>query len=149
MALEIDTDFLGAIRTALVDAGMLRDTIVVLDPQTETVTPYDPLTDTGGVSTPAVVIAPRAAYVQAIGATVATEAGLLQGIVRYRVQFIPEAGDPLVSKGMIVRVLPGGDNPALTQFAFAVLAAPTGSIAALNKLECQSTGTPAAVWVAS
>lgn len=141
-----NSDFIGAIRTALVDAGMLRDQIVVLDPESETITPYDPETDTGGVATPTVLIGPRAAYIKAESSEVISEAGILQGKVRYRVQFIPQDGDPIITKGAIVRVLPGGQNPALPRIALAVLAAPTGSIAALTKLECQASGALAPIW---
>jgi hypothetical protein len=142
-----NSDFIGAIRTALVDADMLRDQVVVIDPETATTTPYDPETDTGGEATPTVVIGPRAAYIKAEGGAEAIfEAGILQGKVRYRVQFIPEDGDPIITKGMIVRVLPGGQNPALPRVVLAVLAAPTGSIAALTKLECQASGALAPIW---
>lgn len=149
MALAPPTqDFVAAIRDALVSANMLRDQIVVLDPNSESVTPYDPETDTGGEYEPIVLIGPRAAYIKAIGATVATEAGLLRGIMRYRVQFIPEDGDPFIPSSSIVRVLPGGDNEVLQYFPLAVLGTPTGSIVALNKLECQTTMAKAPVWTA-
>jgi hypothetical protein len=142
-------DFLLAIRDALVEADMFKDTIVVLDPTNLITTPFNPFDDTGGEESATVLLGPRPAYIQALSSSVETEAGLLQGIVRYVVQFIPEPGDPLVGKGMIVRVLEGGDNEALPYLAIEVLGAPTGSIAALTKLECQANGNPAPVWVAS
>lgn len=145
----LTTDFIGAIRTALFDAGMFRDQIVVLDPANTVTTPYDPITDTGGETTATVVLGPRAAYLKALSATVVTEAGILIGNVRYHVQFIPEAGDPIITKGLIVRVLEGGDNPALAHYAIAVLGSPTGSIAALTTLECQTSGTPSTPWTAA
>lgn len=134
------TDFIGSIRSALVTAGMLDDQIVVLDPNAPE-TDYDPLADTGGESTAAVVIGPRGAYVKA-----ETTTHITKGALRYRVQFIPEPGDPLVTEGMIVRVLVGGKNEALPNYAFAVEAAPSGSISALTKLECVTDGRPVPIW---
>lgn len=140
------TDFILSIQNALVDAGMLNDQVVILDPANQVTTPYDPLTDTGGDTAAVVVLGPRPAYVKALAASVLTEAGLLQGIVRFRVQFLPEPGDPVITKGMIVRVLEGSKNEALPQFAFGVLGQTSGSIAALTKLEVQTNGTPSEPW---
>lgn len=140
------SDFIQSIRDALVDAGMLRDQIVVLSPKYGAGTTYDPITDSGGPADYDVVIGPRAAYIKAEDSSVVTEAGLLQGIMRHRVQFIPKAGDPIMTTGMVVRVLEGGSTPALAQYVMSVLAAPAGSISALTKLECQTSGTPTAVW---
>lgn len=147
-AAAASTNFVDAIVSALKGAGMLSDQIIVLDPNSGATTPYDPETDEGGVETPLLVIGPRAAYVKALSADVVTESMLLQGKMRYRIQFEPQEGDPLIEEGMVIRVLPGGQNAALHQYAFAVLGSPTGSIAALTKVECQTNGRPSAPWVA-
>lgn len=140
-------DFIGAIQTALVAAGMLSDEIVVLDPNDETITPYDPVTDEGGVATPTKILGPRVAYTKALTAQEVFDAGLDKSLMHYSIQFLPEAGDPVIPKGMIVRVVTS-KNPALLTYAFAVTGSPSGSIAALTPLQCQTNGQPAPVWVA-
>ncbi|WP_025157282.1 hypothetical protein [Leifsonia aquatica] len=141
------TDFIGAIRDALLDAGMLKDQLVVLDPNTRTPTDdYDPHADTGGLSAATLVLGPRPAYFKALQAAALTEAGLLQGIVDFRIQFIPEPGDPVLQQGMVIRALPGGDNPALARFGFQVLGVENGSIAALTKVRCRTNGALLDPW---
>jgi hypothetical protein len=145
------TDFISEVRGALVDSGIvLEDYIVVIDPNTTTTTEYDPDTDMGGVSTPTVVISKRRAYIKSLGGDVTVDAGILQSILPYRIQFLPEAGDPIITKGMIIRALPredGSGNPALPYYAFAVIGETTGSISVLTKVECQVSGSTAPVWV--
>lgn len=141
------TDFIGAIRDALLEAGMLKDQLVVLDPHTRTPTKdYDPKTDTGGLSAETLVLGPRPSYFKALNASAITEAGLLQGIIDFRVQFIPEDGDPVLQQGMVIRALPGGGNPALARFAFQVLGVENGSIAALTKVRCRTNGALLDPW---
>jgi hypothetical protein len=146
------TDFITEVRTALIDSGIvLEDEIVVLDPNTGDTSEYDPEADTGGESAPTVVLGPRRAYIKSLGADVTTESGALQSILPYRIQFLPEAGDPIVTKGMIIRVLArenGTGNPALPHYVFTVEGQTTGSIAVLTKVECQATGAPTSPWVA-
>ena len=146
-----NTDFITEVRTALVDSGIvLEDEIVILDPRTTTTTSeYDPEEDEGGTSEPALVLGPRKAYVKSLGADVTVESGVLQSVLPYRIQFLPAAGDPLITKGMVIRVLPRakpGGNPALPLYAFAVVGQTTGSIAVLTKVECQATGAAVPAW---
>lgn len=144
------TDFISEVRTALVDSGIvLEDEIVILDPNTGTTTVYNPETDEGGHSEPTLVLGPRRAYIKSLGADVTVESGVLQSVLPYRIQFLPEPGDPLITKGMVIRALPRtkpGGNPALPLYAFAVVGQTTGSISVLTKVECQASGSPAPAW---
>ncbi|MGN6324488.1 hypothetical protein [Pseudolysinimonas sp.] len=146
-AAAASTNFVGAIVTALEDAGMLSDQIVVIDPNTlEVDKDYDPEADTGGQSRPVKLIGPRAAYVKALEVETVQIAGKTRHRMGYRIQFVPEAGDPLITEGMVIRVLEGGGNPALARYVFTVSGVPSGSINALTKVECKTDGQPAPIW---
>lgn len=150
MALNpVSTDFIGEIRSALLDAGLLSDQIVILDPKTATTTAYDPLTDTGGESTPTLVIGPRSAYIKAEGTQMVTEKGVTKALTKYRVQFIPEDDDPIFREGWVVRVLAGGANEKLQHYPLAISGEVNGSIVALIKLECLGAGAPTDPYVVS
>jgi hypothetical protein len=146
------TDFISEVRGALIDSGIvLEDRIVILDPRNSAVTDYDPETDTGGDSAALLVLGPRPAYIKSLGADVTVDSGLLQSVLPFRIQFLPQPGDPLIVKGMVIRVLPredGTGNPALPLYSFSVVGQTTGSIAVLTKVECQAAGSAAPAWVA-
>jgi hypothetical protein len=147
------SDFISEVRGALIDSGIvLEDRIVILDPRRAVTTDYDPETDTGGESAATLVLGPRPAYIKSLGAEVTADSGVLHTVLPFRIQLLPEPGDPLLVKGMVIRVLPredGTGNPALPLYSFSVVGQTTGSIAVLTKVECQATGSPAPAWVAS
>lgn len=140
-------DILTTIRDAVAASGVFAETIVVLDPKTTTTTPYDPINDTGGSADPAVVLGPRAAMVTAGSDSSTTESGQFRVSVDYKVEFVPEPDDPIITKGLIVRVLAGGQVPSLTHLPIEVLSQPTGTYSALTILNGVYNGTPADPWV--
>lgn len=127
------TDFVAQIRDAVIGAGLLSDSIVVLDPKTDTVSNYNPTADTGGAYTPTVVLGPRVAYVSEQGVD-------SKGRTSYRVHFIPGALDAPIKKGYVIRAVSSARNPNLPYLSLEVIAAPGGSIVALQKVECVSSG---------
>lgn len=146
------TDFVSEVRDALIGSNVvLEDRIVILDPRKEVATAYDPEEDTGGDMVAPLVLGPRPAYIKSLGADVTVESGILKSALPFRIQFLPEPGDPLIVKGMVIRVLPRDDqsgNPALPLYSFSVVGQTTGSIAVLTKVECQASGSAAPPWVA-
>lgn len=59
-----------------------------------------------------------------------------------RIQIPLQAGDPLIAKGMIVRVVDGGRDASLELFRYTVLSAINSSHAAVRTIEAVTEGAP-------
>lgn len=114
--------------------------IDVIDPSTETRGKYNPDTDQREGGTPATkVIASRAARVQHIRSGLDTAGSFEWGQKRpYRVQYEPLPGDPLITKGMVVRVVSTRRNPNMKRYAFTVTGAPGSDHAAVGLIDTVS-----------
>ncbi len=122
------------IRDALLP--QLTASIEVWDPKSRTSTPYDPVTDTGGTTTPVLVMAARPASIQQVRYTVQSAGADGWGTKRYyRFQIELIDGDPLVSEGYEIHVIDGGNDPSLVTHRFQVLASGDSSFAALRDIE--------------
>jgi hypothetical protein len=100
---------------------------------------YDPITDTNtgeGYVAPTTILEARAARAQHIRLPL-EQAGAYEWSTkrRYRFQIELLAADPVVRKGMVVRVRAGGRDPVLENFAFEVASASNSSHAALRTIE--------------
>ncbi|MDF2506254.1 MAG: hypothetical protein K0Q52_113 [Microbacterium sp.] len=115
-------------------------TIDVIDPSTEKVGKYDPKTDSRPIITPAaVVIEHRAARVQHIRSGLDQGGSFEWGQKRpYRVQYEPRPDDPLITKGMVVRVRTTRRNPVILRYAFQVTGAPGSDHAAVGLIDTVS-----------
>lgn len=110
---------------------------VVIDVVTTGTSTYDADADSLVEVTPdIVVLAARSARAQQLGNPIeATAAGEWAGKRRYRFQIEILDGDPLIKKGMVVRVKSGGRDPSLLSFRFPVITATNSSHAALRTIE--------------
>lgn len=100
---------------------------------------YDPTTDdyTGeGYEPEKIILQDRAARAQHIRLAL-EQAGAYEWSTkrRYRFQIELLADDPTITKGMVVRVTGGGNDPSLQHFAFEVVSASNSSHAALRTIE--------------
>lgn len=121
----------------------MRGEIWVLDPQTIVNIPYDAVLDTGGESTMRTVLSARRARIQHLrspNAGASSESWDPKRDFRFQIELLP--GDPVILKGMIVRVTNGHRDPALTQFAYTVESAVNSSEAALRTIVAVSEGSP-------
>lgn len=142
------TENIGALIAAAV-ATRLKGNVSIYDPA-GTVVPYDPVTDTGGYTAPA-LLPGTTAY------DPATKTGGIKARVIFkaspheiasevdwsvsravRVQVPLSTTTALIPKGFLVRVNDGGDSPQLLDLALTVLSAVGGTDAALLTLECVS-----------
>lgn len=120
---------------AEVAVGEMNAVIDILDPS-GTGTPYDPSTDTGGLSEPATIITGRPARIQTRREPHTMDAQVVwttQRRVLIQIELRPD--DPIVSKGFVVRVTDGGRDPSLTRYAFEVLNAVNSSHAAVRTIQ--------------
>lgn len=113
---------------------LMNGVIDVVSPGTSR---YDADTDSIVVVTPdVVVIADRPARIQHLGNPIeTTAAGEWAGKRRYRHQIEILPGDPLIKKGMFVRVRDGGKDPSLISFRYPIITATNSSHAALRTIE--------------
>lgn len=111
--------------------------ISVIDPGTGNPGVYSAETDIRTGATPDdVVLDDRAARIQHIRLPLEM-AGSREWSTkrRYRFQIDLLPGDPIITKGMVVRVTNGGRDASLTSFAFTVTAASNSSHAAVRTIE--------------
>ena len=110
--------------------------ISVIDPSTSNGT-YNPDADAyiGAIAdTP--ILSNRAARIQHIRLPLEQSGAREWGAKRrYRFQIELRDGDPEITKGMIVRVIDGGRDPSLVNYAFTVLSATNSSHAAIRTIE--------------
>jgi hypothetical protein len=104
------------------------------------VTPYDPITDTGGVPTLTPVLSDikaRGVWIrrpQDFGSTI--DWSVKRPI---RVQIPRSYADTPILKGYIIRFTDGGDDPNLPKLSLEVMTAANGSLAAVRTIECVSS----------
>lgn len=119
--------------------GEVNGEISVLNPGETVEIPYDPGTDEGGDVVMATVLANRPARIQHLRSPVdASVADQWQTKRAIRFQIELRAGDPLILKGYIVKVVDGGKDKSLEQFAYTVTSAVNSSHAALRTIEAVS-----------
>lgn len=105
--------------------------IQLIDPKSETITPYDPVTDTGGTRTGSVVFDSQAggALIQPIRAAGASNFGD-QSVGIQGIRFQTTLDVSFVAKsGLIVKVIDGGEDPTLQAFQYALLNGVDSSLA--------------------
>jgi hypothetical protein len=122
-----------------------RAIISVFNPSDVLDTRYNPLADTGGKSTMVAVIENRAARIVPISVPREFE-GKQEWATKefFHVQIELLGADPLLTKGLILRVVDGGKDATLEQYAFTVISAVNSSDAALRTIKCVSGMIPVA-----
>lgn len=129
------------------DPDLPTATIRVLDfPNAPDGSEYNPDTDAGPASAPIVVLPDRPALVSRTN-SVAESAGANEWSTRRRYAFDIDIreGDPLILKGMILRVVDGGRDSALEHFAFQVISAGATPLSPLRRIETVSEMSPV-IW---
>lgn len=126
-----------------VAVGEMRGKIWVFDPDPAGKTPYNALTDAGGKPGMVTVLSNRRARIQhgrnpVSGAS--SDSWDPKRNFRFQIDLLP--GDPLILKGMIVRVTDGHKDPSLQQFAYTVESATNSSQAALRTIVAVSEASP-------
>lgn len=99
------------------------------------VTPYDPDSDTGGTRPEVLVLTNRRCRIQPTKTTTALSSGgewVQLRTVGFQMEAL--AGDPEISKGMIVRVVDTTANPAFVGQVFTVTGALNSTYAALTTI---------------
>lgn len=133
------TDWSAAITAAVLP--LMTGAIEIYDPESATTTPYDPATDTGGVSTPALFMAERPARIQQLTSTDLPGTTEWTAKTPYRIQIELRPGDPYIRKGLQVRVTNGDKDPSLTERSYEVISAVNSSNAAVRTINCVSDNT--------
>ena len=118
--------------------------IDVLNPNTENVSEYDPEANTGGVATPVKVYSSIQARVQHIRAPYNVPSAVDWNTYRhYRFQVKLSDAPGLVPKGFQIKVLSGGNDPALIGKTFSIEASTNSSHAAVRTFETTTSNVPA------
>ena len=110
-------------------------TIQIIDPESATTTPYDPVTDTGGVPVSLIVWTGKA-IIQKVRrpATGSNQSGWTAANP-FSFQLPASTPSLFIRKGMLIRVLAGGDDTALTELSFVVTVGLSGSWQPVRILE--------------
>jgi hypothetical protein len=112
--------------------------VQIIDPQHETRTTYDPVTDTGGETTPEVVwdSGERGALVQPVRTTTIGDFGSQQtALIAVRIQAaIPDEIE--MRSGLQVKVLDGGNDAEVTRHLFEVSSGIDSSLRWVTRLYC-------------
>lgn len=135
---RIDTSDLAGAMSAWFDAH-----IQILDPNSADITPYDPVTDTGGENEPSVVwdSGERGALVQPVRAqTVGDFGSQAVGLVAVRIQAAIPAGIDLRS-GLQVRVIDGGADTESTRHLYVLGSGIDSSLRWVTRLYCMVTAS--------
>ena len=117
----------------------MNATISIFDPTNVITVPYDPATDTGGYSTPLLLVTTKARFTplrRPVEGT-AGEAWLTKRPGRFQVPLSSVPARPFI-KGLIVRVTVCPKFPEALQFSWTVLTAISSSDAAVCTIECLS-----------
>lgn len=118
---------------------MFNAKIVIYDPHSDQATAYDAFADTGAGVTPTVVMPERRARIQELKSRSAVHingSGVwgTYRLFRFETDLLP--GDPLIRKGLELRVTDGGKDPSLTSFAYEVMTSVNSSWAPIRTIEC-------------
>lgn len=114
--------------------------IDIYDPANPTTTPYDPDTDTGGYTAPAVILSgvpARAVFIRRPQEFNSTIDWTVSRPIR--VQIPRRYADTPILKGYVIRFSDGGDDPNLTKLSLEVMTAANGSLAAVRTIECKTS----------
>ena len=116
-------------------------TIQIIDPKTSTTTPYNPVTNSGGVPIQLVIWSSKSIIQRVRRLTPGSNQSGWTTTQHFTFQIPASAPSILVRKGMRIRVISGGGDPALTELGFVVTVGLSGSLAPVRLMEAMAEMT--------